>query len=63
MSTPTGWQCPNCGACYSPFQSRCVNCVGAIPTVTTHTTAPQTCANCGQQMAPNHRCVVSRVIL
>ena len=25
-----GWECPKCGACYSPTVERCMNCLGRI---------------------------------
>jgi len=34
-----GWRCPQCGGVFSPFTPRCLNCHGAVPTVTM-TTAP-----------------------
>lgn len=59
----TGWRCPNCGACYSPFVQQCFNCRGAVQT--TDRTSPPSgawggrCGNCGEPMTLNHRCVVS----
>ncbi len=28
----TGWECPKCGACYSPSVARCMNCTGQVTT-------------------------------
>ena len=35
---PQGWQCPVCGAVYSPAIMQCLNCVGWKATNTTSST-------------------------
>ena len=42
----TGWQCPNCGACYSPTQIACLYC--GPRTMTMGTTQGSRCDYCGQ---------------
>lgn len=37
MITPQGWQCPVCGAVYSPSTPMCYNCTGKTATYVSST--------------------------
>ena len=47
----SGWQCPGCGACYSPSVAACFNCRGTR--VTTGTDANEPEPSSGTRLGPD----------
>ena len=42
-----GWKCPGCGACYSPYVSKCSRCPGTtFWSVSTNTPVVALCPGC-----------------